>query len=284
MFRLRHIIVDLILIAFLCGTIQFLSTIDFSPAKSKPIFDTPALTADINAQIRLFEQNPLPVWDLSSIGSRTSSLSRILQAMLSDSSVDGEPFLRHLNIQFSDWNFSKIQYLPWSDSLKRTDIEPTGIVIYVRDEDTLIAGHLITILRNILNSTLSIEIAFSGDSDLPVASQQGLMSIDPTVRMRNLLDYFNESVTALGDDISSLRPFALLASGFRKAILMDPDVVFLQNPEYFFLAHPSLILTGSLFFHDRAYPRKGKFSRRDWVSKLLGENPPSKTLRETSFW
>lgn len=58
-----------------------------------------------------------------------------------------------------------------------------------------------------------------------------------------------------------MKPFALLASRIRKAILVDADVVFPHRPDSIFESHPKLHETRTLFGHDRAGPRNGDYGR-----------------------
>jgi alpha 1,3-mannosyltransferase len=56
----------------------------------------------------------------------------------------------------------------------------------------------------------------------------------------------------------AMKPFAVVVSRFRKTILVDADVIFLQKPETIFDVHTGMNSTGSLFYHDRAYKMEGK--------------------------
>lgn len=66
-----------------------------------------------------------------------------------------------------------------------------------------------------------------------------------------------------------MKPFALLAGRFRKPIIVDAEVLFLQSPDIMFETHPMLKEIESLYWHDRAYPRSGEFGRPNWVKELL---------------
>ena len=264
----------LLFLFFLYATFQILSTSDALKAHRDP-----ELIASTRSRLQALRQTPLEPWDLTGMGDRTRSLATFLEAMVSESSVDEEALLRHLEVQFPWWKSLETEYKPWSNSGMNTVAECEGIVIYVTFPDILLAGHLIGTLRNVYNSTLPIEIAYSGESNLTYGHRKHLLTIDPTLRMVNLFDHFDSSAIAFTKDATSVRPFALLASRFRKCILVDPDTVFLQEPDKLFQTD-----TGAFFFHDRAYQRKGKYSRRDWVSKLLPDKTPSTTLNETLFW
>ena len=161
--------------------------------------------------------------------------------------------------------------------------EQTGIVVCVGSKDTLLAGHLIRTLRNVLGSTLPIQIAYAGDDDLSKKDQEALLNLSSDLELVNLLDHFDESVAGLREGKYAMKPFAVVASRFRKTILVDADVIFLQKPEAMFNVHDGIETTGSLFYHDRAYKMEGK-SRAAWVRALLHGRPPSPYLENSLFW
>ena len=242
-----------------------------------------AIGAIAFSKLETVSQTPLDVWDISSIGDRIADFSSVLQAIISDPSIDRRPFLHLLHKQFPWLGAPRPYYVPWSN-LPRSNEETTGIVITVGHSDFLLAAHLISTLRNVSHSTLPIEIAYYDQSDLSSAQRTNLLLLDPTLKMVNLLDYFDKSSVDFDNGISSIRPFALLASGFQRAILVDADVIFLQKPDNLFSSHTGLVDTGALFWHDRTYYREGKFSRRDWIQKFLNGRVPSPQLSQTQFW
>ena len=67
----------------------------------------------------------------------------------------------------------------------------------------------------------------------------------------------------------ALRPFAILASSFKKVILCDADTIFLQDPAVL-LQEPGFRDTGTVFYHDRLLaPAKAEVY--DWVDNILEE-------------
>jgi hypothetical protein len=67
----------------------------------------------------------------------------------------------------------------------------------------------------------------------------------------------------------ALRPFAVLASSFKKVILSDADTIFLQNPAVL-LQEPAFREKGTVFYHDRVLsPAKPEVY--DWVDNILEE-------------
>lgn len=110
----------------------------------------------------------------------------------------------------------------------------------------------------VIRSTLPIEIAYAGDSDLPSFERDALKALNSRLDTTDLLKYFQNSTAGLQKGEYATKPFALLASRFQKAILVDADFILLQSPDRLFKTHPKLTETGTLFWHDRAFTRKAK--------------------------
>ena len=110
------------------------------------------------------------------------------------------------------------------------------------------------------------------------------MGLSWDFELMNLLDHFNESRCRPKEAKYSMKPFAVIASLFRKTILVDADVIFLQKPETVFDVHgDGMKATSSLFYHDRAYKMEGK-SCATWVRALLYDKPPSAYIENSLFW
>ncbi|KAJ3409437.1 hypothetical protein CcCBS67573_g01257 [Chytriomyces confervae] len=107
-------------------------------------------------------------------------------------------------------------------------------------------------LRKVLNCTLPIEVHYAGPDDLTEEMTRAFNSLD-NVRTVDVWDYFGEE----GRNISgwAIKPFAILASRFRKVLFIDADGLFFQNPDK--LLQTSKIFTefGSLFYSDRTLGR-----------------------------
>ena len=84
----------------------------------------------------------------------------------------------------------------------------------------------------------------------PKKDQDDLLSLSGDLELVNLLDHFDESVAGLKAGRYAMKPFAVIASQFRKTILVDADVIFLHNPEIAFDESGGMGTTGSLFYHD----------------------------------
>ena len=65
------------------------------------------------------------------------------------------------------------------------------------------------------------------------------------------------------------RPFAILASSFKRVILSDADAVFLQDPSLL-LQEPGFMKTGALFYRDRVL-EAAEEDVYNWVDNILEE-------------
>lgn len=174
-----------------------------------------------------------------------------------------------------------------------TSTPPTGIVIIVSSRDFLFAAQLISSLRHVLNSTLPIEIAYlsSGAHELSQGKCAALASMADDIHLNDLLTHFADGLVQLGSSGTSphsLKPFAALASRFSNVLAMDPDTVFLRDPNNLLESHSSFQRTGTLFYHSRAWKaRTGSTAsdRRDWIDEnLLAARVPSSSLQQSLYW
>lgn len=139
-----------------------------------------------------------------------------------------------------------------------------GIVIPAGKNNIIFARHAILTLRDVLNVTLPIAIAFAGDEDLPSDEQQSLLDLRPAVEMLDVITTLSDEFMNLRDGAWAIKPFAALASRFEQVILMDADVVFVQPPETL-LDHPGYRETGSLFFHERQLEKVRGNERQEFL-------------------
>jgi hypothetical protein len=119
-------------------------------------------------------------------------------------------------------------------------------------------------LRDVLNVTLPIAIAFPGNEDLPSDEQQSLLDLRPAVEMLDVIATLSDEFTNLRDGAWAVKPFAALASRFEQVILVDTDVVFVQPPETL-LDHPGYRETGALFFHERQLEKATGNERQEFL-------------------
>ena len=152
-----------------------------------------------------------------------------------------------------------------------------GIVISLGKKDFRYACHLIVNIRNVLHSSLPIQIAYAGDDDLPAQYREKLSSLGNDIRTTDLLKMVNDTTLDLAHGTFATKPLAMLVSSFEKVILVDADAVFIQAPEVLFKSS-GYQETGTYFFHDRLL-NKGIFKdRHDWWEYEMRHNPPSATL------
>ncbi|KAL9617111.1 MAG: hypothetical protein Q9160_008054 [Pyrenula sp. 1 TL-2023] len=169
-----------------------------------------------------------------------------------------------------------------------------GITIVVSARDFLFTLQLISTLRNTLQCKLPIEIAYlgSGPHELSLGKRDALSSLAENVFLNDLVGHFSDDLLQMGasEVISNhaLKSYAVLASRFSSVLLVDPDVIFLRNPESLLEVHPAFQNTGTLYYHSRAWkPDSGSKSleTRDWIDEnLLAARVPSSDLQQSLYW
>ena len=217
--------------------------------------------------------------NLFSMAKHISTFACLLEAILTDPSIGRRPFLDLRERYFGWWKPSNTTHLPW-EAKNHT----TGIVLTAGQGNMVLAAHAIRTLRNVVNSTLPIQVVYAGDEDLPPRKRQEMKALDPKLELINILDHYDEDVAGLLLGGYAMKPFAALASSFERVIIMDADTIFMQRPDEWFEKHAGLNQTGTLFFHDRAIG--GGRKTTDWVKSLLEESGrrPSATLNSSVFW
>ena len=237
----------------------------------------------IRHDLKALLQRPLHVWEFARVADRIALFTQLIETQFSDYGSDEGPVLSLLNSYFPWWWAPTSSHLPWHHEVG-SNAHTTGIIICVRDTYVIHAIHFIRTLRNVLQSTLPIEIAFAGDNDLSPANQALIQKLSFNTETRNLLHVFDDAVTGLSNSTSTLKPFAMLASPFQKTILVDAHTIFLQTPDSLFYTEPGLIETGTLFFHDRAFVENADGRRHSWIRGLLKGRQPSEMLNQSLFW
>ena len=216
--------------------------------------------------------------NLLSMGKHVMTFTRLLEAILADTSLDRRPFLDLRDRYFGWWKPSNTTHLPW-DPKSHT----TGIVLTAGQGNMALAGHAIRALRRVVKSKLPIQVAYAGDDDLPRSQRRIMQSIDSGIELINILDHYDEGVAGLKGGGFAMKPFAALASSFEKVIIIDADTIFMQRPDDWFEGNKGLKRTGTLFFHDRAF---GGRKTTDWIKEVLNESrrEPSVTLNTSMYW
>ncbi|KAH9893668.1 mannosyltransferase putative-domain-containing protein [Xylariomycetidae sp. FL2044] len=167
-------------------------------------------------------------------------------------------------------------YFPWAE--RRTEAASgyaeTGLVICAGSGNIHLAAHLIRSLRDVIKSTLPIEIAYAGDTDLRPEHQQYLESLGSDIHFIDLLESFPHARDDLANSGWAMKPFAMLASRSRKTILADADAVFLKAPDRLFET-PGLIDTGILLYRDRSMGGESEKGRSFIIEQLesIGRGP-----------
>lgn len=165
-------------------------------------------------------------------------------------------------------------------NLLRDSFTGDGIVLCVNDKYAIMAYTTIQMIRQVHNSKLPIEIFYMGDNDLSSDNQKLLNSLPNTVTV-NLDDIFDLEVIRVWG--WSSKTFALLASSFQNAMLIDADILFIQSPERFF--NSDLFKKhGALFFQDRTIPFASKIRFRHTKAYLDSLFPPSSALSENRLY
>ena len=229
--------------------------------------------------------NHIDISDFAGMGDRMALFSRLANAVAHDKSLDYKPLVALLRQQFHWWEPAWSIYAPWSSrgwGRKQT----TGIIICAGANSFVYAGHLIRTLRYTLKSQLPIEIAYSGEADLPFEHRAALKALDNNIETLNLLDYFDDSIAGLQNGGFAQKPFAMLASSFQRVILLDADIIFLQNPDHIFENEPGLAETGTLFWHDRSFIQTDDSAtdRHSWFKGFMDGREPSDMLSKSLFW
>lgn len=216
---------------------------------------------------------------LFGMGRDTNTFTKYLEAILSDTSINRKPFLGILRQFFPWWMPSaNSTYLPWEPRAT----PKTGIVLTAGQGNFILAAHCVRILRNVVNSTLPIQVFYSGNRDLPEVKREELRALHPRLETIDILNHqFNETTAGLENSGYAMKPFAALASTFDRVILIDADTIFLQRPDAYFDEHAGLNRTGLHYFHDRAF---GGRLTKEWVNAHMRGVEPSSTLREGLFW
>jgi alpha 1,3-mannosyltransferase len=233
----------------------------------------------IDAAIDDLYRNPLPdnAFDFAQKGDRIAKLADIVTLLRDHGIATLDSFNALVRKEFPWWTAAN----PETDFTQGT--RAIGIVVCVGSKNIHMAGHLILSLRNVLGYKLPIQIAYAGDNDLSKKHQAILLKLSSKIELLNLLEHFDESLAGLQEGKFAMKPFAVIASRFRRTILVDADVIFLKNPATIFEEYFSVATSGTLFYHDRAYKMEGE-SRKAWIQSLLGDKPPSSNLQSSLFW
>ncbi|WPB08256.1 uncharacterized protein RHO25_012921 [Cercospora beticola] len=230
--------------------------------------------------------------DFGEMARMVSKLAEIAEQNISSTSELSAALSTAVTNLFSFWSSEKIEYFPWRKDRDPHEDQSTGIVIPVGKDYVYMAAITMVTLREILNSTLPIELAYLGEDDLPLEWREYLFDLVDGVDIEaiDLTKSFDQKLVDLkGYDT---KPFAILASRHARVILLDADAVFYTKPDDAFETHPSLKEYGSLYFHDRAKywgdpRRKPVEERTKWLTAQLskaGREPSTFLTRQSFLW
>ncbi|KAG0365663.1 mannosyltransferase putative-domain-containing protein [Gamsiella multidivaricata] len=150
-----------------------------------------------------------------------------------------------------------------------------GIVMCVGNGHTKYARAALKVLREVVKSKLPVEIYYMGERDLSAENRAWYEQLE-NVRTIDIMTVIDNDMLKLGG--WAIKPFALLASKFSEAILMDSDAYFLADPEVMF-EDEGYKETGTVYFYDRTlFPGAGG-DKKQWLESFLPSmsNHPSKT-------
>ena len=266
-----------------------LSTHNYQPpATGNYVHDAQVATSTLEGLL----ENDLDSSDLAGKARRVSALSTLLEAINEDPTIPRDNFFRFRTQEFGWWKLRSKTYLPWENAAESEvgPMELTGIVMCVGQRDLVLAVQNIRTLRNVLGSTLPIEVFYAGEQDFPWDKRKQFEDLDLNVQILNILDFYDDTVAGISDSLAGngwvMKPFAMLASRFQKAILVDADTIFLQRPDAYFDDDVHLKETGTLFYHDRAVKGgyTGWIDTLKWIKKTLKDRKPSAMLEGSIFW
>ena len=131
---------------------------------------------------------------LFSMGKYVNTFTTYLNAILAEPSIDRRKF-HHLRQRYFPWWFhsTKTTYVPW----KAQHDPQAGIVMTVGKGNYVVASHCIQTLRNVVNSTLPIQIFYAGDNDLPELYRKEIKALHPSIETTDILQYFNETTVVI---------------------------------------------------------------------------------------
>ncbi|KAF9969642.1 hypothetical protein BGZ73_007930 [Actinomortierella ambigua] len=149
-----------------------------------------------------------------------------------------------------------------------------GIVMCVGNYHVIFARSAVKILREVIKTTLPIEIYYMGEGDLSLDHRQWFEKFD-NVKTIDILTKLDDKFSKLGG--WAIKPFAILLSSFDEVLSMDADATFFEDPRVLF-EDAAYQETGTLYFYDRTL-FAGIDGPREWMRSFLPtmSNHPAKT-------
>jgi len=253
-------------------------------------------TAAWNARIaEYFIDFPVLISDFAEMGQRVKLLTQWMEEDLQNMAVptSNSLGLSNYSVLLEDLTASMFPFLDLNNPWRGGELTPfralrqrfipgsQGIVIPTGKKTFRFTCHLISNLRNALNSKLPIQIAYAGNKDLPSEHQQALLNLGEDIDLLDITSVLNDETLELQGAAWAIKPFAMLASRFEKIILMDADAIFLQKPEEIFEKHNGFKETGTLLFHDRLVDRGSFGPRHEFYWNMMKKLVPSATFEKS---
>ncbi|EXJ78840.1 hypothetical protein A1O1_09242 [Capronia coronata CBS 617.96] len=159
-----------------------------------------------------------------------------------------------------------------------------GLVVTTGKQRFRYACHLVTSLRHVLQSQLPIQIAYSGEEDLPREYRDFITSLASNVSTFDVTAIFDDDILDLPHGGWAVKAFALLGSTFEQVILLDADDFFLQQPDVIFDEDPRYNETGTMLFHDRLLWQGAYPERHAWWEQQLAGMGLSETTKQSKVY
>lgn len=157
----------------------------------------------------------------------------------------------------------------------RNSYKGSGIVICAGNNIADLALSTMRMIREVHQSDLPFEVFYTGDGDLSPDNRKRFEKISNTVT-KDITKIFDNDILKISG--WAIKGFAILASSFENAMLIDSDVVFIQSPETLFSSY-LFKSYGALFFHDRSLYSHGD-KTKNWFEDLLS---PTQSEYSKSF-
>ncbi|KAF9345264.1 hypothetical protein BGX26_003348 [Mortierella sp. AD094] len=159
----------------------------------------------------------------------------------------------HAEIDF----FLKLEHrlFPWLHSQRRTafslyeSYSGRGYVLCAGNRQFEFVVASVQAIRSKLKSDLPIQVLYINHWDLSENRREFLRQMTHDIEVIDISTLLDNGYMKLGG--WSIKAFAILASKFEEAMLIDSDVFFLRNPDELF-SDPGYQATGALFFYDRS--------------------------------
>lgn len=170
---------------------------------------------------------------------RGASQSRVFEKAMADlfRFLSGEPRVK--------------PYTNLYDKLQNSfDATSRGIVVPTSVDNFRQTFHLVGALREVLHTTLPIQIVYAGNDGLRSFQREMLAHRFTEISFLNIYAVFREPSSQPDVSLSSLKTFASLATTFEEFIILSGDLVLLGRPEELFDL-PSYRRTGAVISIDR---------------------------------